>query len=311
MGSVSSNDNFSKPSFNRKNFNEFYELGKKIGVGSFATVNKCYRKNDSAEFAVKIINKYFLSHKELIGLRNEIQILRKISHKNVIKLIDVFDDGQTVFMVLELCNGKDLFDEIVSSKQKHFSEKKSAEIIHALAHGLQHLHEQGVAHRDLKPENILFGLDGTIKITDFGLARFFRKLSNESSENSSQNIFGYESTLLYTSCGSSHYVAPEVLANNGYDNKCDIWSVGVILYILLVGYQPFNAKSVCAIYKLIAKGDYNFDSNRWDNISDEAKNLVTCLLEVDVTKRYSANDIQCHPWIKKNIDIGSNHNKLK
>eukprot|EP00483_Globobulimina_turgida_P000478 UN00478 len=298
MGSVPSTDNRSKSVFTRKKFNESYELGEQIGVGSFAVVNKCYRKNDSAEFAVKILNKYFLSDKELIGLRNEIKILRKIAHKNIIKLIDVFDDGQNVFMVLELCNGKDLFDEIVSTKQKHFSEKKSAEIIHALSSGLQHLHEKGAIHRDIKPENVLFGLDGTVKIADFGLAHFCRTSSDESSENAS---ISYESSLLYTTCGSSHYVAPEILAHKGYGNKCDTWSIGVILYILLVGYQPFYAESVCAIYKLIENGKYNFDSNRWDNISDGAKDLVACLLEVDVTKRYSANDIQCHPWIIKNI----------
>eukprot|EP00483_Globobulimina_turgida_P006544 UN06554 len=176
MGSVSSTklsfDNNSDSLLHRKNFNELYEEGKEIGVGSFASVHACYRKSDNAKFAVKSINKDYLTERELIGLRDEIQILKKISHKNVIKLVDVFDDGKIVSMVLELCNGKDLFDEIVSCEKNHFCEHKSAEIIYTLSGALQHLHENAVVHRDMKPENILFGMDGTIKITDFGLAHY-------------------------------------------------------------------------------------------------------------------------------------------
>eukprot|EP01083_Nonionella_stella_P018957 52749_1 len=307
MGSVTSSniDNNLLKLPQKKNFIEQYELGSEIGTGSFATVHKCYKKNESKDvieqsdtqsFAVKVINKWYLSDKELLGLRNEIQILKKISHKNIIKLIDIFDDGKYVSMVLELCHGKDLFDEIVSAENKCFPEQKAAEIIYSLSNALQHLHDNGIIHRDIKPENILFGIDGTIKLTDFGLAHFYNdKMFSEDTKQS------YEDTIVYTSCGTPHYVAPEVLANKGYNNKADIWSLGVILYILLVGYQPFAGNSVNDVYRLIANGDYNFNSKRWENVSESAKNLIKCLLEVDVNKRYSAKDIKFHPFIIKHM----------
>eukprot|EP00483_Globobulimina_turgida_P002873 UN02878 len=186
-----------------------------------------------------------------------------------------------------MCNDKDLFEQMVASKQKHFSERKAAQIIYALSKALQHLHNNGVIHRDIKPQNILFGLDGTIKISDFGLARFYQRL------NASDADSAYQSVLLHTTCGTPRYVAPEVLSNNGYDNKSDLWSVGVILYLLLAGDQPFKSESVYEIYELIVNGKYDFDSARWHNISEGAKDLVTCLLQVDPAKRYSAKDIEC------------------
>jgi len=249
---------------------------------------------DAAEFAVKIIQKRFLTEKELIGLRDEITILRKVTHKNVIKLIDVFDDGKTVYTVLELCDGKDLFDRIVSSKNHHFTESKAAEIVYTVSDALQYLHEHYVVHRDIKPENILFGVDGTLKITDFGLAH--HSLSCDDAMPSSFDLIRMD-----TCCGTPHYVAPEIITQSAYNCQCDLWSLGVILFIMLVGYQPFNANSLNQIYKLIAKGKYNLNTKRWNAVSNDAKDLVQKLLEVDPEKRYSAKDIKSHPWIIKNI----------
>eukprot|EP01083_Nonionella_stella_P162497 533537_1 len=266
-----------------KSFNDLYNLGEEIGGGSFAVVSKCIRKSNSLSFAAKIINKRYLSTKEIIGLKNEIAILRKLSHKNVIKLIDVFDDGKIVSMVLELCNGKDLFDEIVSSPENHFSEHKSAEIVYTLSNTLHYLHQNGIVHRDVKPENILFGMDGTIKLTDFGLAFYDHSLSDNNK---------WKDKYMETTCGTPHYVAPEVITQNEYNFMCDLWSLGVILWIMLVGYQPFNANTLHGIYKLIAKGKCNWKSKRWNNISTGAQYLVKCLLTVDPEKRYSPKDIR-------------------
>ena len=191
-------------------FSDVYELGPEIGVGSFAAVHKCNRKdNISQQYAVKIINKRYLSSKELVGLRDEISILKKVSHRNVIGLVDVFDDGKKVFMVLDLCDGKDLFDEIVSSKHNQFDEQRAAQIVYALSNALQYLHSHRVVHRDLKPENILFGMDGTLKITDFGLAHY--SWPGES-ENITFSIDG--EVLMSTCCGTPHYVAPEIISKN-------------------------------------------------------------------------------------------------
>jgi len=311
MGSVTSskisfvnNNNTDSPLHHRKNFNDLYDLGIEIGVGSFASVNECFRKSDLKEYAVKIINKRYLTDKELIGLRDEIQILKKIHHKNIIKLIDVFDDGKNVSMVLELCHNKDLFDEIVSSQHNHFTEEKSSNIIYTLSNALQYLHENYIVHRDLKPENILIGKDGNIKITDFGLAHFNNNIDidniSEISDNTNiSSSSSYDSMYMDTCCGTPHYVAPEIITKNEYNYKCDMWSLGVILYIMLVGYQPFNANSLNAIYKLIAKGKYNFNSKRWNDISDDGKDLVTKLLQTDPKKRFDSNDIKHHPFITK------------
>eukprot|EP00483_Globobulimina_turgida_P006485 UN06495 len=200
-----------------RKFTNFYDSGKEIGVGTFASVCKCRRKSDSSEFAVKITNKQYLTTKELMGLKNEIEILKRISNKNVIKLIDVFDDGQNVLLVLELCGSSDLYDTIVFAKNSHFSEKKSAKVVYDLCNALQHLHKNGIVHRDLKPENILINSDGTPKITDFGLAysysdHFDHTISkNHASSSSISSVTSYSSTVMHTCWGTPYYVAPEVI----------------------------------------------------------------------------------------------------
>eukprot|EP01083_Nonionella_stella_P287495 978641_1 len=281
-----------------KSFNDLYNLGEEIGGGSFAVVSKCIRKSNSLSFAAKIINKRYLSTKEIIGLKNEIAILRKLSHKNVIKLIDVFDDGKAVTIILELCDGKDLFDEIACAHKTRFTEQKAAKITYDLSKVLNHLHSNGIIHRDLKPENILFGMDGTLKLSDFGLA-YSSKISCKKSKNS------FERILMKTCCGTPHYVAPEIVKRQYYNHKCDFWSLGVILWIMLVGYQPFRASSLNGIYKLIAMGRYTFNSKRWDTVSIQAKHLVKHLLEMNPKIRYSHKDIESHIWIMKYVNINS------
>eukprot|EP01084_Bolivina_argentea_P131188 231597_1 len=157
---------------NLYDFNDIYRLSTKLGHGAFAVVHKCYRRSDKKPFAVKIIKKKLLKPKELQSIKDEIQILKNISHPNIINLIDSFDGENTVYMVLELCDNNDLFNALVASKHTRFTEQKAAEIIYTLSNALRYLHQNFIVHRDMKPENILFGLDGTIKISDFGLAHF-------------------------------------------------------------------------------------------------------------------------------------------
>jgi len=196
----------------------------------------------------------------------------------------------------ELCDGKDLFDEIVSSKHNQFCERRAAQIMYSLSNALQYLHSHRVVHRDLKPENILFGMDGTLKITDFGLAHY--SWSGES-ENVVFNVDG--DVVMSTCCGTPHYVAPEIISKKEYTDKCDVWSLGVILYVMLVGYQPFNGDSLPDIYRLIAKGKYDFKSKRWNHVSKEAKHLIDCMLTVDPKKRLDAASVQQHPWIQRYV----------
>merc|ERR1719229_870977 len=294
-------------------FADLYETREEIGNGAYASVHKCIRKFDSSEFAVKIVNKKYLSWEEVRNIKNEIKILENISHGNVIELIDVFDDGKHVFMVLELCQSGDLFDKIIQSENKMLSERESAEIIYQLCDALQYMHENGVVHRDLKSENILIDKDEHIKLSDFGLAHFTpslaqstAKLADFSSFISDVSIYeieekSYENILMETSCGTPEYVAPEVIEQDQYNYKCDMWSLGVILYNLLSGTQPFGGDNWVQMQCAIINADYNFKSKRWNCISKEAKNLIDCLLNVDVKRRYTTAQVKNHPWIKKYI----------
>ncbi|ETO21314.1 hypothetical protein RFI_15891 [Reticulomyxa filosa] len=210
-------------------FSDYYTTGERIGSGTFAVVKKCYRKTQMDQaFAVKIIDKKHLTGRELVGLKYEVKILQTMEHPSVMKAVDVFEDKRKVRIVLELCEGGDLFDQMLKEKDKRLSEKRAAWITCKLARALKYLHEHHVCHRDLKPENVLFCKNGNIKITDFGLAHYLKLPP------------AYH--IMHTCCGTPHYVAPEVLGAEQYGVQVDFWSLGVILYIMLSGYQPFNSK---------------------------------------------------------------------
>ena len=189
----------------------------------------------------------------------------------------------------ELCEGGDLFDQILKAPKRHFEEDKCAKITCTIAKSLKYLHDHYVVHRDLKPENILFTKDGILKITDFGLAHYLKLPPSLH--------------IMHTCCGTPHYVAPEVLSSNEYSHEVDLWSLGVILYIMLSGYQPFNSHSIHQMYGMIIRGNYKFPSPHWDNISDDAKDLVKRLMNVDIKKRYNVGDVLKHKWINKFVDL--------
>ena len=190
------------------------------------------------------------------------------------RLIDVFEDKRNVHIVMELCTGGELFDRIVA--RGHYSEKSAAQIIRAVVEVVAHCHQMGVVHRDLKPENFLLSSAGAaseLKAIDFGLSTFFQP-----------------GKMLNDVVGSAYYVAPEVL-NKRYSSQCDIWSCGVILYILLCGIPPFYADTEAAIFKQVLKGSIDFDAHPWPRISDEAKDCVRKMLHRDVNARATAEQI--------------------
>lgn len=273
----------------RRKFNDYFNTGDRIGSGTFATVKRCTRKADKKQFAVKIIDKRHLTGRELVGLKDEIRILKTMNHPHVISMADVFDDGTRVKMVLQLCEGGDLFDQILKSPKHRFSEAKCAEIVCIISQTLEYLHNNYVVHRDLKPENILFTKGGVLKVTDFGLAHYLK--------------FPPNLHVMHTCCGTPHYVAPEVLSNNQYGHQIDFWSLGVILYIMLSGYQPFNSHSIHAMYGMIIRGQYQFPSPHWDGISADAIDLVKNLMCVDIKKRYTNPDVLKHKWILKHVNL--------
>jgi len=213
-----------------------------------------------------------------------VEIMHKVDYPNCVKLFEMFETSKKLYMVLELLTGGELFDRIVAKGS--YSEKEASVLIRDISGAIKYLHSIGVVHRDLKPENLLYlnpRPDSPIKITDFGLAK----------------IKGGQGTAdsMTTACGTPGYVAPEVLKNEPYDKAVDMWSLGVILYILLCGFPPFYHESTAQLYKQIKKGEYDFPDPYWTDISQEAKNLVTCLLCVNPKKRFTAEQVLSHPWI--------------
>jgi len=242
------------------------------------------KKKDGKEFAIKCIKKEMVEGEDIKLLRREVQIMKKLDHPNILKLFEVYEDEKQFFLVMELVKGKELFDKIV--ERGMYSERDASNIIYQVVSAVEYLHECGIAHRDLKPENLLSAGEEeneVVKIADFGFSKSFA---------------GDDAEKLMTSCGSPGYVAPEILTAESYDKSVDMWSVGVIIYILLSGYPPFYADSAPALFKKIMDVKYDFDDSVWDDISDSAKDLIRNLLVKEPSKRFSAKQCLDHPWVK-------------
>jgi calcium/calmodulin-dependent protein kinase I len=261
---------------------EKYELGKELGRGGFSVVREGTDRKSGEKVAIKFIEKKFVDQEELKLLEREIDIMKKVNHRNVLRLFEIYETDQHLSLVMELVNGGELFYKIVDKGS--YSEKDARDIVLQLAEGVDYLHKQGVAHRDLKPENLLCSenSDGVvIKIADFGLSKAFGGGS-----------------VLETSCGTPDYAAPEVLRMEGaYDKSVDLWSIGVITYVLLCGFPPFYGKTQAQLFEKILNADYDFPDPEWTHISDEAKDFIRHLLVLDIDKRYTTQDCLKHPWL--------------
>jgi len=262
-------------------FDECFTLEEELGRGGFSIVKKGVNKQTGEAFAVKIIAKN-QAEDEISLLRREIEIMRKLKHDHIIQLFDVFDEDETIYLVLELVTGGELFDQIIA--RGSYSERDAANIIRQILEAVAFMHTHGIAHRDLKPENVL--VTGTnndvIKVSDFGLSKDFGK------------------EKLKTACGTPDYVAPEVLRGIQYDNTVDVWSIGVICYILLCGFPPFYGSTDQQIFEKIMKVDFDFPSPDWDDISDDAKEFISAILVLDFRIRPTAEQCLDNPWISGN-----------
>ena len=265
-------------------FLDNYDVIKQLGKGGYGKVYRVMNKKTKEIRACKHLSK--LSIKNLEKFQREIEILRKADHPNIIKLYEIFESKRSYYLIMEECKGGEVFDRIIEHIQKKdmYSEKDASIILRQMMSAVEYCHNNGIAHRDLKPENLLYLNDGPednnpIKVIDFGLSQVIspqRKLK--------------------TKVGTAYYVSPEIL-NGAYSEKCDIWSAGVILYILLSGDPPFNGPSDLAIYKKIAEMKFDFPENKWSRISDEAKDLIKHMIAPE-DKRYSAREVMEHPWMK-------------
>lgn len=224
-------------------FDELYRLKGVLGTGAFSTVREGYhRSNAELSYAVKCINRKKLSEEDEAALLDEVAILKEMKHIHIIRLYDFFDEPSTYYLVMEQMRGGELFDRIVA--KAYYNEKEARDTCKILLEAVCYMHDNHVAHRDLKPENLLLlsdDDDSEVKIADFGFAK---------------KVF--EKNSLKTQCGTPGYVAPEILEGTLYDERADMWSVGVILYILLGGYPPFIESTQRDLFKKIRKGEYEF-----------------------------------------------------
>ncbi|KAH6791567.1 CDPK-related kinase 3 [Perilla frutescens var. hirtella] len=270
-----------------KNFGAKYELGKEVGRGHFG--HTCYAKGRKGELkdlplAVKIISKAKMTTAISIeDVRREVKILKALSgHRHLVRFYDACEDANNVYIIMELCEGGELLDRILS-KGGRYTEEEAKLIIVQILSVVAFCHLQGVVHRDLKPENFLFtsrSEDADMKLIDFGLSDFIRT-----------------DERLNDIVGSAYYVAPEVL-HRSYSVEADIWSIGVITYILLCGSRPFWARTESGIFRSVLRADPNFDDMPWPSVSPHAKDFVKRLLNKDYRKRMTAAQALTHPWLR-------------
>ncbi|EGC31005.1 hypothetical protein DICPUDRAFT_157188 [Dictyostelium purpureum] len=260
-----------------------YNLRDVLGTGNFASVRLGVEKETGDKYAVKIIDKKKMSmtSKRKDSLMDEVNVLTKVHHQNIISIKEVFTTPKNLYLILELVTGGELFDRIVAEKK--FSEDTCRYILKQLCDAVAYLHSNGIAHRDLKPENILMAKSESylLKISDFGLSR------------------ALDEGNMKTMCGTPQYVAPEILTKGereGYGKSVDIWSIGVILYILLCGFAPFGDPQAKDFFDKIKNGGFSFPSPYWDHISDDVKNLLKNLIKVDAEKRFTIEQTLNHPW---------------
>jgi calcium-dependent protein kinase len=264
-------------------FLDNYDVLKQLGKGGYGKVYEVMNKKTKEIRACKHLSK--LSIKNLEKFEREIEILRKADHPNIIKLYEIFESKRSFYLIMEECKGGEVFDRIIEHIQNKemYSEKNAAIILRQMMSAVEYCHNNGIAHRDLKPENLLYLNQGSednnsIKVIDFGLSQVISP-----------------NKKLKTKVGTAYYVSPEILQGS-YSEKCDIWSAGVILYILLSGDPPFNGPSDIAIYKKIAQMDFDFPEAKWANISDEAKDLIKHMIAPE-NERYNARQVMEHKWM--------------
>lgn len=319
-----------------------YKLVHKLGEGAFSAVYKATHEPTGRAVAIKIINKTNLGVKQIANINNEISIMKRLNHPNVLRLVDLFNNDDFCYIVLEYCDGGEIFNKII--EYTYFSEDLSKFIFAQLLSAVDYLHTTNIAHRDIKPENLLFntipykersveefekhkrvsdddtkvdegefvagvggGGIGIIKLADFGLAKQLRPTNSVGSN-------------LQTPCGTAGYTAPEVITCNGhkmrrfpdkqlqkhfYSKAVDIWSLGCFLYTILCGFPPFYDDDHHLLTSKILNGDYVFLKPWWDEISLDAKDLICKMLTINPDERITIKEIWKHPWIKDHYNAKS------
>ncbi|KAK9940957.1 hypothetical protein M0R45_017589 [Rubus argutus] len=257
-----------------------YEQGKLLGCGAFAKVYHARNVFTGQSVAIKVINKKKLNGTNLVSnVKREISIMRRLRHPNIVKLYEVLASKTKIYVVMEFVKGGELFAKVSKGR---FSENLSRKYFQQLISAVGYCHSRGVYHRDLKPENLLVDDSGNLKVSDFGLSAVTGQIRPDG--------------LLHTLCGTPAYVAPEILTKKGYDGaKVDMWSCGVILYVLNAGYLPFNDPNLMAMYKKIYKGE--FRCPKW--MSADLKRFLGRVMDTNPMTRITVDEVLNDPWFRK------------
>ncbi|XP_062974833.1 serine/threonine-protein kinase 33 isoform X2 [Elgaria multicarinata webbii] len=273
---------------------EIYSFGRKLGQGSFGVVIEATHKETGIKWAIKKVNREKAGSSAVKLLEREVSILKRVNHEHIIHLEEVFETPKRMYLVMELCEDGELKEILLRKRQ--FTENETRHIIQSLASAIAYLHRKDIVHRDLKLENILVKSSDideqnemklNIKVTDFGLAV--------------QKMGGSES-MFQSTCGTPIYMAPEVISAHDYSQQCDVWSIGVIMYMLLCGEPPFMAGSEEKLFEVIKKGELHFKRSNWELVSEAAKNVLLLLLKVDPAHRITANELLDYQWITGETD---------
>lgn len=259
-----------------------YELGRLLGHGTFAKVYHARELQSGGSVAMKVVGKEKVVKVGMTEqIKREIAVMKMVKHPHIVELHEVMASKSKIYFAMELVRGGELFAKISKGRLR---EDVARAYFQQLISAVDFCHSRGVYHRDLKPENLLVDENGNLKVTDFGLSAFAEHLRQDG--------------LLHTTCGTPAYVAPEVIGKKGYDgSKADLWSCGVILYVLLAGFLPFQDDNIMVMYRKIYRGD--FKCPPW--FSPEARRLVTKLLDPNPSTRIPTSKVMDSSWFKKSV----------
>jgi serine/threonine protein kinase len=268
----------------RRNIAEDYVICPEIlGSGHYGCVRECQHRSTGAKYAVKTIDKSKVNR--LDHIQREIDLLRSIDHPGIMKMIDCYEDSNYVHIVTEKYNGGELFDMIINNTSDYgcLREHQAANIIKSLLEAVEYLHSHDIVHRDIKPENILFESNdegSSVKLIDFGLSRRHRQNDSD----------------MTNQVGTSYYMSPAILRGK-YDRSVDLWAVGIVSYVMLCGYPPFNGSSDFEVQTSILRDVLVFEEEDWGRLSNSSRDFVSKLLCTDPAKILTAADALRHPWI--------------